>query len=114
MFITLNQSGLIGWLTLGFGAVLYFQVAQLLLQRHQLAHEQWQAIRSQLLNWVGCAPLLGLLGTVNGLVDQFALGEIQNFGNGISQALLTTKIGLIIAIPAWVILLLAQQTKEER
>jgi len=54
------------------------------------------------------APLLGLLGTVIGMIDVFA--EIQVAGNannqalagGISKALITTATGLTIAIPALV------------
>ncbi|MBV1906252.1 MAG: MotA/TolQ/ExbB proton channel family protein [Pseudomonadales bacterium] len=50
-------------------------------------------------------PLLGLLGTVVGMIKVFAL-MVQNPGNanvlagGISQALITTAAGLSIAIPA--------------
>ena len=51
------------------------------------------------------APLLGLLGTVTGIIETF--GVIQGFGNtnpslmagGISEALVTTASGLIVAIP---------------
>ena len=50
-------------------------------------------------------PLLGLLGTVVGMIKVFSL-MVQNPGNanvlagGISQALITTAAGLSIAIPA--------------
>ena len=52
------------------------------------------------------APLLGLLGTVTGMIDVFR--QITNFANpenselarGISEALVTTKFGLVTAIPA--------------
>jgi biopolymer transport protein ExbB len=51
------------------------------------------------------APLLGLLGTVTGIIQTF--GVIRAFGNanpnlmagGISEALITTVAGLSIAIP---------------
>ncbi len=51
------------------------------------------------------APLLGLLGTVTGIIQTF--GVIRAFGNanpglmagGISEALITTATGLVIAIP---------------
>lgn len=51
------------------------------------------------------APLLGLLGTVTGIIQTF--GVIKVFGNanpglmagGISEALITTASGLVIAIP---------------
>ncbi len=55
--------------------------------------------------FAGIAPLLGLLGTVTGMIATFQ--AITNFGtgdpklmaSGISQALITTVLGLIAAIP---------------
>ena len=53
-------------------------------------------------------PLLGLLGTVFGMIEVFAEIMVQGTGNasalagGISQALITTAAGLTIAIPALV------------
>ena len=48
----------------------------------------------------GIAPLLGLLGTVIGLVSIFTLEhDPEQMAAGISQALVSTKLGLIIAIP---------------
>ena len=52
------------------------------------------------------SPLLGLLGTVIGMIDVFAEIMTQGTGNaaalagGISQALITTAAGLSVAIPA--------------
>jgi biopolymer transport protein ExbB len=52
------------------------------------------------------APLMGLLGTVLGMVEVFAVIKEQGIGQtaalsgGISQALLTTVTGLFIGIPA--------------
>ena len=54
------------------------------------------------------APLLGLLGTVVGMIEVFAEIMAQGTGNasalagGISQALITTAAGLTVAIPALV------------
>lgn len=52
------------------------------------------------------APLLGLLGTVSGMIETFdALGQQAMFrqsggiAGGISEALLTTQLGLCVAIP---------------
>ena len=52
------------------------------------------------------APLLGLLGTVIGMIKVFAQLELEGAGNaaalagGISEALITTAAGLTVAIPA--------------
>ncbi|MCC3861497.1 MotA/TolQ/ExbB proton channel family protein [Pseudemcibacter aquimaris] len=52
------------------------------------------------------APLLGLLGTVTGMINTFELitlfgtGDAQSLSSGISEALITTEFGLIVAIPA--------------
>lgn len=54
----------------------------------------------------GIAPLMGLLGTVLGMIKVFhviseeGLGQTQSLSIGISQALITTVVGLTIAIPA--------------
>ncbi len=51
------------------------------------------------------APLLGLLGTVMGMVRAFdsmvflGLGSTRSFASGISEALITTQGGLTVAIP---------------
>lgn len=53
----------------------------------------------------GAAPLLGLLGTVLGMMDVFSvisaegLGDAQALSEGISKALITTVAGLCVAIP---------------
>lgn len=55
------------------------------------------------------APLLGLLGTVTGIINTFALitvfgsGDVKSLSGGISEALITTKYGLIVAIPSLLI-----------
>ncbi|MBC8185199.1 MotA/TolQ/ExbB proton channel family protein [candidate division KSB1 bacterium] len=57
----------------------------------------------------GIAPLLGLLGTVIGMIKVFdvisqqGLGQTQALSGGISQALITTVIGLSIGIPSLVV-----------
>ncbi|MEO4046407.1 MotA/TolQ/ExbB proton channel family protein [Pseudomonas sp. CAU 1711] len=54
----------------------------------------------------GIAPLLGLLGTVLGMIDIFSAFMGANMANaaqlasGISKALITTAAGLMVAIPA--------------
>ena len=52
------------------------------------------------------APLLGLLGTVSGMIETFRMmtlfgsGDAEVVSGGISQALVTTELGLVVAIPA--------------
>lgn len=59
---------------------------------------------------VAIAPLLGLLGTVDGMIETFnSLGDMTLFSQsggiagGISKALFTTQMGLVIAIPGLLI-----------
>lgn len=55
------------------------------------------------------APLLGLLGTVTGMIETFRLinifgtGDAKSLASGISEALVTTEFGLIVAIPALIL-----------
>jgi len=57
---------------------------------------------------VGISPLLGLLGTVTGMIEVFqtiakaGAGQAAQLSSGISQALITTATGLLIAIPSLV------------
>ena len=64
--------------------------------------------RLRVLNGVATiSPLIGLLGTVIGMIQAFndiaqsnAMGQAEQLARGIAMALLTTAIGLFIAIPA--------------
>ena len=55
------------------------------------------------------APLLGLLGTVIGMIRTFQLitifgtGDAKSLSSGISEALITTALGLIVAIPTLIL-----------
>ncbi|MCH2156462.1 MAG: MotA/TolQ/ExbB proton channel family protein [Opitutales bacterium] len=55
------------------------------------------------------APLLGLLGTVTGMINTFqqitlfGTSDASKLAGGISEALITTKFGLIAAIPSLVV-----------
>lgn len=58
---------------------------------------------------VSTAPLLGLLGTVMGMLQTFAGLAVSSGGDtvdrvagGISEALITTQTGLVLAIPGYV------------
>ncbi len=53
----------------------------------------------------GVAPLLGLLGTVTGMITTFMViatsgtGDARALASGISEALITTQTGLVVAVP---------------
>jgi biopolymer transport protein ExbB len=90
------------------------------------AQEPWEVLRDALLDvgrqkatllerhlvWLQtiaqAAPLLGLLGTVLGMIKVFAsislsgIGDPQVLSEGISEALITTAVGLAIGIPTLV------------
>ena len=78
-----------------------------------LLHQQLLAYKSKLEKGMAfiaataaVAPLMGLLGTVSGMINTFDMMNL--FGNqdasllsgGISEALVTTELGLVVAIPA--------------
>jgi len=66
--------------------------------------------RQKWLSWLAittsAAPLLGLLGTVTGMIHTFqvitqhGVGDAKILAGGISEALITTEAGLCVAIPA--------------
>ncbi|HIQ33332.1 MULTISPECIES: MotA/TolQ/ExbB proton channel family protein [Acinetobacter] len=88
-------------------------------QGEQFACAQMEAAASQEIthlekniNFLGTlsaiAPLLGLLGTVLGIIESFLVIDVGSVGNastmmpGISKALITTAVGMLIAIPAMI------------
>lgn len=80
---------------------LYAQILQL-----RLHHERRLPLLGVI---VTASPLLGLLGTVTGMVTTFTLitvfgtGDAEKLSSGISEALVTTELGLMVAIPTLVI-----------
>ena len=85
-----------------------------LAQIRHLRDEMQESFRQQrvaLAAMVAAAPLLGLLGTVSGLIKTFeslaarANGQaMEDLARGISQVLVATESGLAVAIPALVII----------
>lgn len=76
----------------------------------KLAHDEATSVTHQQFCGVliGTLPLLGLLGTIMGLLDCFAGIAAQGasgaiLSGGIADALLTTQLGLVCALPAWVL-----------
>jgi biopolymer transport protein ExbB len=79
---------------------------QSLLHRQQMHFERRLSLLAVIAT---AAPLMGLLGTVSGMVKTFALMTVFGSGNamklsaGISEVLVATELGLMVAIPALVV-----------
>jgi biopolymer transport protein ExbB len=86
-------------------------------QAHEQREDRLYAVlleqRNRLERWLGAiamtasvAPLLGLLGTVSGMITTFKAmtlfgsGDPSVVSGGIAEALITTELGLVVAIPA--------------
>ena len=99
--------------------VVLYKLLELLFHRPSKDFQQLEATAKastangeaeHLLFWLGvsasAAPLLGLLGTVTGMIHTFRLitafgvGDARLLADGISEALVTTEAGLCVAIPA--------------
>lgn len=65
-----------------------------------------ERFESAIMVFAAVAPLLGLLGTVTGMISTFDViteygtGDPKLLSGGISEALVTTQLGLMVAIPA--------------
>jgi len=74
--------------------------------RHQLP--ELEAHLNALGIIAGVSPLLGLLGTVSGMIKVFntialrGVGHADALAGGISEALFSTAMGLMVAIPAYI------------
>ena len=79
----------------------------------EIMYEKMLSAKPALERWIplialtaATAPLLGLLGTVTGMINTFNMitvfgtGDPRMLSGGISEALITTKFGLIVAVPA--------------
>lgn len=90
--------------------------AALLGQMRSEAHESFRQQRIALGAMIAAAPLLGLLGTVSGMVTTFdslagKSGEksMEGLARGISEVLVATESGLAVAIPALLFVYLAHR-----
>jgi biopolymer transport protein ExbB len=80
-------------------------VEEILLEKMTEAQPKLDRLLSVIALTAATAPLLGLLGTVTGMINTFKLitifgtGDAKSLSSGISEALITTEFGLIVAIP---------------
>jgi biopolymer transport protein ExbB len=143
-FEVVRDSGVVVWAILGlslllytrgFGLLLYLYRAQRQMERdyaanpHALPHlrilqddlnETFQRQRVVLGAMVAAAPLLGLLGTVLGMIETFQNiasgggGKVSDgLSAGISEALMATAAGLAVAIPGVLLLYVAHRQLQQ-
>ncbi len=88
----------------------------------EVGRSVYPELKKHLLNigaLTAAAPLLGLLGTVSGMVTTFNVMNIFGTGNakamsgGISEALITTQFGLVVAIIGMYISLLLNRRSQK-
>ena len=142
---SMNKGGVIMWVLLFLSFLIWFMYTQILSsfkKESKLYTQTMQKIKRcdpetgenvlQLLNarinteqkllksFIAVAPLLGLLGTVGGMIETFSsLQTMELFkpsggiASGISQALLTTQFGLIVAVPPLLCLKILDKKKQD-
>ena len=103
---------LVVWSILALGFTCYqlltYYIIRVYSGSYQLKNATWLSSTEI---FISTLPLLGLLGTISGLLDTFhamsqgvALDQASALSQGIADALWTTQLGLVIAIPAWLML----------
>lgn len=108
------------WAILALALCCYVLEFRLLLDlRNRHWHQQLRMWLGVLPVLLGALPLLGLLGTIAGLLTTFrsmavtgSLDQQALLGSGISDALITTQLGLLMVIPG--LLLLAVLRRSHR
>ena len=110
------------WAILGLALFCYIVEFNLILGR---CSKMW---KRQVYTWLkvlpvllGALPLLGLLGTIAGLLSTFrsmaisgGLDQQALIGSGIADALITTQLGLIMVIPGLLLLSLIRYRHREQ
>ena len=93
-----------------------FPSASEALQRQREIREVFRHQRIALAAMIAAAPLLGLLGTVNGMSKTFeslsgkaADKSMEGLARGISEVLVSTESGLLVALPAMLFVWLAHR-----
>lgn len=109
--MNLHWDNTIIWLIIALAVGVYGLLLDLLLQpQNRDWHrkvQHWQAAINPML---AALPLLGLLGTIAGLLVTFkgmASGQLDQqtlLTTGIADALMTTQLGLLLVVPGWMLL----------
>lgn len=112
----LGLSAFLLWFCLGYRIFLfnYFSARiknqELGIEDQNLFLAQKTKFTSLIKSLLMIAPLLGLLGTVSGMIETFdSMGDMQLYSqdggiaSGISKALFTTQMGLVISAPGFLV-----------
>ena len=100
------------WLIGLLGAGTFGLLAELLVARRTLGwHERCEHWLPSLRAMLSSLPLLGLLGTIVGLMRTFrqmarehGLNPETLMSSGIADAMFTTQMGLVMVVPGWILL----------
>lgn len=116
LFRIWEEGGALMWPLILLSVVLYYQIFDLLIKfftvKKKILQEDLTFLESRLglvSKMIKVVPLVGLLGTVLGIITTFSVigidieNEEKEIALGISEALITTQYGLLISIPAMVI-----------
>jgi len=100
------------WAILVLGFLTYYQLFYFIIRaKSGFYNKQYHGWQETITICISALPLLGLLGTIMGLLDAFTamslgenMGETSRLTLGIASALWTTQLGLVIAVPGWLLL----------
>lgn len=112
MSATLLLNNWIVWIIIGLGLCVYqLLIYNIVLLKAGDVGERVSHWLETLSILISALPLLGLLGTISGLLDTFfamstgqSLDQSDLLTSGIADALITTQCGLAMAVPAWLLL----------
>lgn len=104
----LITGGVVIWLIIALALFCYSVIFEAYYYCYKKVHLPWLKSWLKPLHALTSAlPLLGLLGTIIGLLDTFTVlsqNTSMSISDSIGKALLTTQAGLLVSIPAMVML----------
>lgn len=109
----------LSWLLLGLAFSSYARLIYIRLSAPASQLTQRSKITTVPAIVVTALPLIGLLGTIMGMQTSFSAlvhssSTAYTVTNGISQALMTTLLGIALAIPGWLLLWSTKATLERK
>lgn len=109
--------GAVIWLIIALATFCYSLIFEAYYYCHKNINYPWvKSWITPLQVLTSALPLLGLLGTIIGLLDTFSvlsLNASMSISDSIGKALLTTEAGLLVSIPAMIMLWSLQKKVEK-